>query len=106
VAPMKGFWYILDHERRPVPVDDVLTWGRWLEQVENLHVADERVGEVRVSTVFLGLDHRHDGQGPPLLFETLIFGGPLNGEMWRYSTWDDAEAGHAMAVKKARAAPT
>jgi hypothetical protein len=28
------------------------------------------------------------------LFETMVFGGPLNGEMDRYATWDEAEAGH------------
>jgi hypothetical protein len=100
--PFKPRWYILDHERHPVRVDDVLTWGRWLEQTENRHVADDHVGEVRVSTVFIGLDHRLYGAGPPLIFETMIFGGELDGTMWRYSTWDDAEAGHAMAVKKVR----
>jgi hypothetical protein len=54
--------------------------------------------------VFLGLDHRFGGSGPPLLFETMIFGGPLDEEMWRYSSWDAAEAGHAAAVRKAREA--
>ena len=32
----------------------------------------------------------------------MIFGGPLDQQMWRYSTWDDAETGHKMAVAKAR----
>jgi len=56
-------------------------------------------GGSRVSTVFLGVDHRHFGGGPPLLFETMIFGGPLDLSCWRYASWDDAEVGHAMAVK-------
>jgi hypothetical protein len=34
----------------------------------------------------------------------MIFGGPLDEYQWRYSSWDDAEAGHRAAVKKARAA--
>jgi hypothetical protein len=100
--PFKLRWYILDHERHPVQVDDVLTWGRWFELTENRHVANDHLGEVWVSTVFIGLDHRY-GDGPPLIFETMIFGGgPLDGMMWRYSTWDDAETGHRMAVKKVR----
>jgi hypothetical protein len=98
---MTTLWYILDHERRPVPVNDCLTWARWLEQVQDRHVADDKFDDVRVSTVFIGLDHRY-GDGPPLIFETLIFGGALDGEMWRYSTWDDAEVGHKMAVKRVR----
>ena len=43
------------------------------------------------------------GEGPPILFETLVFGGPLDGEMDRYSSWDDAQVGHEMMVKRARA---
>jgi hypothetical protein len=58
-------------------------------------VADDTLGAVRVSTVFLGLDHRW-GDGPPLLFETMVFGGPLNGNQERYSTWDAAAEGHTL----------
>jgi hypothetical protein len=99
--PFEPRWYILDHERRPVPVNDCLIWARWFGQCESRHVADDQIGDVRISTVFIGLDHRY-GDGPPLIFETLIFGGDLDGHMWRYSTWDDAEIGHRMAVKKAK----
>jgi hypothetical protein len=56
-----------------------------------------------VSTVFLGLDHQW-GEGDPILFETMIFGGPLDQEMWRYETWDQAERGHEDAVTEARKA--
>ena len=53
-----------------------------------------------VSTVYLGTDHRW-GEGPPLIFETMIFGsGPLGDEQWRYSTREDALAGHAEAIKR------
>lgn len=54
-------------------------------------------GDIMVSTVFLGLDHRH-GDGTPLLFETLVFGGPLADEMVRYTSWDQAQAGHNKMV--------
>jgi hypothetical protein len=51
---------------------------------------------IRVSTVFLGLDYgfRTD-DGPPVLWESMIFGGPLSGEMRRYTSRADAIAGHA-----------
>jgi hypothetical protein len=64
-------------------------------------VAKTQLGDVEVSTVFLGLDHAW-GYGPPLLFETLIFGGPYDGEMDRYSTWDEATAGHERFVAALR----
>lgn len=63
-------------------------------------------GDVRVSTVFLGLDHRF-GDGPPLLFETMAFVGHDDVGMERYSTWQEAEEGHARWVAKIfKATPT
>lgn len=56
-----------------------------------------KVGDSDVSTVFLGLDHQF-GRGAPLLFETMIFGGARDGDQFRYSTWDEAEDGHAKVV--------
>ena len=94
-------YYILSG-RLPVAVD-MWTWARMYERSDR-KVADERIGNrIRVSTVFLGLDHNFRG-GEPVLFETMIFGGPLNGEMWRYCTYDEAERGHAEAVAAARIA--
>jgi hypothetical protein len=93
-------WYILDDERQARQVKDVREWAQYFEYA-NRHVANDTIGDANISTVFLGVDHRF-GDGPPLIFETMIFGGPLDGEMWRYSTWDDAETGHQMAVKRVR----
>jgi hypothetical protein len=56
---------------------------------------------VRVSTVFLGIDHRFQhkaGDGGPLVFETMIFGGVHDGYQERYVSWREAEAGHRQAV--------
>lgn len=57
------------------------------------HAVESMDLRILVSTVFLGLDHRY-GDGPPLLFESMIFGGPLSGEQRRYSTKAEALAGH------------
>lgn len=35
--------------------------------------------------------------------ETMVFGGPLDAEMERYSTWDEAVAGHAAMVARCEA---
>jgi len=58
---------------------------------------------VDVSTVFLPLDHNYTGVGPPLVFETLVFGGTLDEEMRRYATWDEAVAGHQQMCRMVEA---
>lgn len=95
--------YILDEEGNPVAVDDVLVWAEWMEgPAERWRMALTQVGECRVSTVFLGLDHRW-GEGPPILFETMVFGGLLDGEVERYATLAEAMAGHESLASKVRA---
>ena len=54
--------------------------------------------DVSVSTVLLGLDHGF-GDGPPLIFETMIFGGEHAGDQWRYGTKEEAERGHLRIVR-------
>jgi hypothetical protein len=95
--------YILQGTK-PVPCPDLLTWGRWLERFER-HVGETFLSDgTRVSTVFLGLDHSfsryEDGPHEPVLFETMVFGGPNNEEMYRYSTWEEAEVGHREMVAR------
>jgi hypothetical protein len=91
-----GERYILDG-RTPVPCEDLFTWGKWLQTTDQRRVAFTTTRTAEVSTVFLGLNHQY-GSGPPLLFETMIFGGTHDGYSDRYATWDEAEAGHARAV--------
>lgn len=91
--------FILDG-KTPVVCDDLVTWGKWFE-TNNRQVAKDTIGDVRISTVFLGLDHRF-GDGPPLLFETMIFGGPHSDHQTRASTWDEAEKQHAEALAMVR----
>ncbi len=57
---------------------DLFTWARWFEIDDNRRVAETFVGDVRISTVCLGLDHGFGGQ--PEWFETMVFGGSLDGE--------------------------
>lgn len=92
--------YILDANGEPVPVSDVDNWGTWIVGGGNRHVGRTLSGDVYVSTVFLGVDHRFGASGPPLLFETMVFGGPLDGEQERYCTRAEAIAGHAAMVER------
>src|SRR5438128_961526 len=95
--------YILDGSHRPVPCDDLKTWGRWLQTAnDDRIVARTTVREgIDVSTVFLGLDQSF-GNGPPLLFETMVFRSGNGDDMERYSTWDEALAGHQRMVQRVR----
>lgn len=71
---MKPRYWILDGHNI-VGTDDVIVWSRWFENKYARRVAQDVIGEASVSMVFLGLDHSFDDDGPPLLFETMIFGG-------------------------------
>jgi len=53
--------------------------------------------DITISTVFLGLDHNW-GDGPAVLFETMIFGGEHDDYQVRYETWEQAEKGHQEAL--------
>lgn len=46
--------YILEN-KIPIPVEDLILWGRWFENVENKRVAFTEFDNLRVSTVFLGI---------------------------------------------------
>jgi hypothetical protein len=84
----------------PVLELDLLTWAEWFETADTL-VAKTEVDASVVSTVFLGVDHRFTGGGPPILFETMVFDKDnVGGEMRRCSTWLEAEAQHAEVVRE------
>jgi len=65
----------------------------------------EHPNGVRVSTVFLGIDHRfnRDPGDPPILWETMIFKGPHDDYQERYSSLEEAKLGHARAVEMVKA---
>lgn len=98
IGAFDSLYYVLNDAREPVPVD-VEEWARMFEDMDRRRVAfTELVPGSTVSTVFLGMNHAW-GHGPPLLFETMAFGPGADDEMRRYSTWAQAEAGHAEVVE-------
>ena len=96
-------FYVLDADNRPVPTDDVRTWGEMFGSDQRFVDYTEITSAVTVSTIFMGIDHRMGGEGPPLLFETMVFTNGDGDETHRYSSWDDAKTGHAALVKRLRA---
>jgi hypothetical protein len=53
-----------------------------------------RIPDGFISTVWLGIDHNWIPSGRPLIFETMVFGGPMDHYSRRYSTITEALAGH------------
>lgn len=120
-APKLLGMFILDENQSPILADSTLHWGRWMEDnLRNRHVGDDTIGNYRVSTVFLGLDHKFSDRGWPVLFETMVFRLDENGQRQlaaddsddldmmqeRYTTWQLAEQGHARMCQVVRDAIT
>lgn len=82
-------------DKVPVKIDDVIEWAASFEKIQA--VSQENIDGVFISTVFLGMDYNW-GNGQPLLFETMIFGGEFDQYQERYSTWEEAEEGHKVAL--------
>lgn len=90
--------YILDEHDNPIHEPDTLRWAAWFETHDRRVCQDLDEGDgdkkILVSTVFLGVNHRHFGEGPPILWETMVFGGLLDGEQRRYTSKEEALLGH------------
>lgn len=94
-----------DRDGNPLPDDwyDKKKHGRKYNWGTEKRVARTVVGDITVSTVWLGLDHSFmPGEGP-VIFETMTFGVPYDNEMARYSTEEDAMRGHLAVLDRLRA---
>jgi hypothetical protein len=121
-AMARPLHYRLNEQGEPEVVEDVIVWARWFEEadrtVRKTVVAAPSLPrglmECEVSTVFLALDHSFGFDGPPLLFETMLFeiqestvemwGRPhtfrrdLGHLQWRYHTREEALGHHEKLV--------
>lgn len=92
--------YILDG-KEPKKIDSLEEWAKWFEEAENRLIAVTNISpEITVSTIFLGLDHNWSKSGPPVLFETMVFGYEDGDLTERTSTWDEAKSAHDRIVKE------
>ena len=96
---MRPRHYILDKNGNPRP-SHAMEWGRWLDH-HRMEIVLKRshVGDVEVSTVFLGIDHNFDEVGPPILWETMVFGGEFDEDQARHTSKENALKGHERYVK-------
>jgi hypothetical protein len=91
-------WYILDNNNNPIPAS-TLEAVKWLEEGSNRRtIKRDEIGDILVSTVFLGLDHSWTPGSKPVLWETMIFGGEHDQYQERYTSHKDALEGHEKAL--------
>jgi hypothetical protein len=100
---------ILDESGNVVECD-LLTWAIWFEKSRQRIIEQDTVEGLWVSTIFMGLNHQY-GRGKPLWFETMVFHEPQYdpdfdrmrrepaGYSERYTTIQEARAGHAAAIE-------
>jgi hypothetical protein len=84
-------------------------WSALLGDLEYKRVGWTKVGDVIVSTVWLGLEHAFllppDTDSPVHIFETMVFGpSEFDDNQWRYGTEAAALDGHARVVELVRIA--
>ena len=92
----RPFYYNLKHE--PCSLREM---GEMFEDSSSRNVAKtELEAGGMVSTIFLCIDHSFGLGGPPILYETMVFGGPGDGEQDRYTTREAALIGHDAMVEK------
>lgn len=91
--------YVLkDRQAVPATLEE---WSRFLMSPDRV-VGYWVMESLLISTVFLGIDHNWSDEGPPLLYETLVFGGPMDRHMERTSTWAEAEQTHERVCREVR----
>lgn len=99
-------WYDLRDDGTLVPIDPfAMPPKSHVAPSARFHLVDE-IHDSRISTVFLGLDHSFRPGAKPIVFETMVFGGPLDDGCVRYCTRDEAREGHAEMVRRVRHAYT
>lgn len=92
-------WF--DRRGNPIGPED---WEQLkLHVPEYFRIAETMIGDIRISTVWIGIDMGFHRDGPPIIFETMVFGGSLDQECWRYATEAQAVEGHGFVVGLVRA---
>lgn len=98
---MLDIYYILDDAgedpHHPASMDEYFEWCTKVGGITMQIALDVLPGDVRVSTIFMSLDHGF-GSGAPVLYETMVFGGLDRGYQRRYRTKKQALAGHKQTI--------
>jgi hypothetical protein len=105
---LDSIWYRLDEKNKPVACHTHLELMMWLHRLpetspdyiektkRGLVLARTEIDGRAAQTTFCGIALGEDGDGRPLLWETMIF--PDHTCTGRYSSFDEALAGHASTI--------
>ncbi len=99
IQSMTRGWYKLNEDKTTTALPEGVYPTDMDFKRSNRIVGRDEFDEQAVSTVFLALDHNF-GDGPPLLFETMVFGGKYDQWMDRYHTYEEALAGHNRVIDR------
>ncbi|WP_338923969.1 hypothetical protein V0M98_37785 (plasmid) [Pseudomonas silesiensis] len=93
--------YVMLRDRKVVETDDVHEWLAANDYVKKRVVRTTFPSGAEISTDFFKC---MVGEFDDLLagFESMVFGGPLDGLRVRFDTWEEAEAGHALFCAEIR----
>lgn len=87
--------YYFNRKGKPISREE---WSALLKDLDQRRVLSTGITpNLHVSTIWFGLDHGFGG-GPPIIFETMVFEGECVADTRRYSTEEEARAGHAEMV--------
>ena len=86
-------YFVLDERGEPRREMNQEAWTRWFERADRGVARTVLTPRVTVLTTFSGVDAAPDSE-TPLLFETRVFGGALDGEEIQCPTRADALAAH------------
>ena len=100
--PPPKYFYVMDAEHNIRCVDTMDEWAQYYE-ADYRQIDMSGNENIFVSTIFLGLNHNwgEDRETNPILFETMVFGGHLDGDQYRWYTYNEAMAGHKEVVTRA-----
>jgi hypothetical protein len=96
-----GLWFDRQGQSIDAITANTLLMDRAYQRVALTRITSraDRTLDWRVSTVWLGTNYNFLG-GPPIIFETMVFGRDGGEQQWRWCTENQAIAGHAQAVAK------
>jgi hypothetical protein len=80
----------------PVAVESFMEWSLWIMSASTTVMINELKDSI-ISTRFVGIDLNpgsSNSNSQPMVFETLVMGGALDGKKNFYPAWDEAIQGH------------
>lgn len=93
------YYILVDKAPKKVSMEEYRLWDQPQGINSPRKLWRTEYGDIQVSTVFLMMDHGW-GEGDPVLFETMVFGGALDDEQERYTSYDAAELGHTKMCER------